>query len=128
MRALEPIEGVWFFIVFNDTHWNNTFAYRAYLEILVQFLVPCGCAAPECSNYLLIRDRFPGHDSPEITKLLQKHKICSDVIDDTTRGAPNEFCFNKLIRAKFEERQAQVLHDRAKVSAELKRQGLNSRR
>jgi hypothetical protein len=37
--------------------------------------------------------------------------------------APNDFCFNKLIRDGFDERKLLVLQDRAKTSAARKRNG-----
>ena len=44
-------------------------------------------------------------------------------MDDTTRGAPNDFCFNRLISDGFDERKFRVIQDRAKASAARKRQG-----
>ncbi len=111
------VDGVPFLVIYNDTHWNNSVAYRIYLDLLVQSLIPCRCGSPECWCFLLIHDRFPGHSSPEICELLEYNRIKPVVVEDTTRGAPNDFCFNKLIRDGFDERKLHVLQDRAKTSA-----------
>ena len=117
------VEGVPFLVIFNDTHWNNTFAYRAFLQVLVQFLPSC-CDSKKCSSHLLISDRFSGHDSPETAALLEEHRICPIVVEDTTRGAPNDFCFNHLIRTTFDNTQLQIHQDRAKANAFRERDGL----
>ena len=117
------VEGVPFLVIFNDTHWNNTFAYRAFLQVLVQFLPSC-CDSKKCSSHLLISDRFSGHDSPETAALLEEHRICPIVVEDTTRGAPNDFCFNHLIRTTFDNTQLQIHQDRAKANAFRELDGL----
>jgi hypothetical protein len=117
------VEGVPFLVIFNDTHWNNTFAYRAFLQVLVQFFPSC-CDSKKCSSHLLISDRFSGHDSPETAALLEEHRICPIVVEDTTRGAPNDFCFNHLIRTTFDNTQLQIHQDRAKANALRERDGL----
>jgi len=119
---LVQVDGVWFLTVYNDTHWNNSFAYRAYLEVLLQGLKPCLCGRP-CSPYCLIYDRFAGHESEEISQILAQLRVTPVVVEDTTRGAPNDFCFNNLIRTRFDHSVLQVIQDRAKTSAEEKRQG-----
>jgi len=122
-EPLVYVDGVPFLVVYNDTHWNNSVAYRVYLDLLVQSLIPCRCGSPQCWCFLLIHDRFSGHSSEEICKMLEDNRIQSVVVEDTTRGAPNDFCFNKLIRDGFDERKLLVLQDRAKTSAARKRNG-----
>jgi hypothetical protein len=74
--------------------------------------------------HLLTSDRFGGHDSPETAALLEEHHICPIVVEDTTRGAPNDFCFNHLIRTTFDNTQLQIHQDRAKANALRERDGL----
>ena len=117
------VDGVPFLVIYNDTHWNNSVAYRIYLDLLTQSLIPCRCGSSACWGFLLIHDRFPGHSSPEIRHVLEDNRIKAIVVDDTTRGAPNDFCFNRLISDGFDERKFRVIQDRAKASAARKRQG-----
>jgi hypothetical protein len=72
----------------------------------------------------LLTDRFSGHDSPETAALSEEHHICPIVVEDTTRGAPNDVCFNHLIRTTFDNTQLQIHQDRAKANALRKRDGL----
>ncbi len=67
-NPLVEIDGVTFLVVFNDTHYNNSYAYRVYLGVLVECLPPCPCGSPTCRSHLLLRDRFAVHESPEIAE------------------------------------------------------------
>jgi len=80
---LVHVDNVWFFVVFNNTHFNNSLAYHAYLTTFTQSLPPCRCGSPECSSYLLISDRFAGHNSEDIKTLLQQRHIKPVVVEDT---------------------------------------------
>ena len=120
---LVEVDGVLFVVIYNDTHWNNSVAYRVYLDLLMQSLIPCRCGSPDCLCFLLIRDRFSGHDSAEIQHIFEENRVKDVVVEDTARGAPNDFCFNKLIRAGFDARKLQVVQERAVVCAERKRRG-----
>jgi hypothetical protein len=120
---LVEVDPVLFVVIYNDTHWNNSVAYRVYLDLLMQSLIPCRCGSPDCLCFLLVRDRFPGHEGPEIQHIFEENRVKDVVVEDTTRGAPNDFCFNKLIRAGFDARKLQVVQERAVVSAARKRRG-----
>ena len=68
----------------------------------------------------LISDRFVGHESEEITRILEENRITPVVVED---GACNEFSFSNLIHTKFDRNVLQAFHDRAKSSVEEIRQG-----
>jgi hypothetical protein len=74
------VEGVLFFVAYNDTHWNNKVLHHEYLASLISTLVPCPCADPMCTSHLVSYDRFGGHFSSDIVKIFTEKRCAGHLV------------------------------------------------
>jgi len=102
-RGVQMVDGVPFYVVYNDGHWNNQLVHLGYLEALIATLPPCDCGDPKCTSHLMIYDRFSGHFSEDIIKLFRTHKIQPCVVEMTDLAQPGDMRFHNSVKVEFQK-------------------------
>lgn len=95
------VEGVNFFIVFNDTHYNNKVVMLLWYDHITSRMQPHECGYPGCNGRFEIYDRFSGHFSQLQDQIQNALRIGQAVCMDTTRWQPNDGNLHHVFKRDF---------------------------
>jgi hypothetical protein len=99
--GLVNVEGVDFFVAYNDTHWNNKLLNYLILDHLTSHHQPCPDHGHQCKHELYIFDNFDGHFFEPLFELLQARGIQPIICPLTDKGQPNDNAFNGFVKTNF---------------------------